>query len=208
MTAYASSTNQSTAEAAHAELITFADLDLSSGHLRVHTRTGTISWGGNSYDGVGKFGTISEISEDSMLRPNGVTVAISGVDAALITAAMDETYHGRTITLYQGFLNTSTFALVDSPEVIFRGLMDVMTVELGPNTGTIQIACEGELARWQRFTNLLYTHESQQTLYAGDRGFDLVPAIQGRTINWIKKSRFPDIWTAASAFRKYKKGLS
>ena len=39
----------------------------------------------------------------------------------------------------------------------------------------------------QRPRGLNNTHESQQLIYAGDRFFDLIPIIQGRTIDWSKK---------------------
>jgi hypothetical protein len=186
MTWYASSTNRTNAENAHVEIVTFAALDLPSGVVRVHTRTGTITWGSNDYVGVGKFGAVSDVTEDAQLRPSGVSLTLSGVDAALITAAMTEKYHGRAVSVWQGFLNTTTLALVADPQLVFSGLMDYMSIELGQNTGSIVVSCEGELARWNRHNGALYTHESQQAIYPGDRGFDLVPFIQNRTIDWDK----------------------
>jgi hypothetical protein len=61
-----------------------------------------------------------------------------------------------------------------------------MQVSLGPNSATIAVNCESELARWQRPRGLLYTHESQQIVYLGDRGFDMIPTIQGRVLNWVR----------------------
>jgi hypothetical protein len=64
--------------------------------------------------------------------------------------------------------------------------MDWMQVTLGPNSAIITVNCESELARWQRPRGLLYTHESQQIVYLGDRGFDMIPTIQGRVLNWVR----------------------
>ena len=194
MTAYASATNQAAAEAVHVEHLHFVALDLPSGYLRLHTRTGTITWGGFSWLGVGQFGDISDIDEDSQLRPSGATITLSGVDSALITAALTEKYHGRSIAVYEGLLNLSTMVLVDTPEIIFKGLMDFMTVSLGAGVGSITVQAEGELARWLRHNNSLYTHESQQALFAGDRGFDQIPFTQNRKIDWRKSN----VWQASS----------
>lgn len=199
MTAYASSTNQSTAEAGHLEHLHFVELDLPSGYLRLHTRIGTVTWGGNSYLGVGKLGDISDIDEDAMLRPSGVTVTLTGVDADLVTSAMTEKYHGRAIAVYEGYLNTSTMALVADPEVKFKGLMDYMSVTLGEGGGSISVQAEGELARWQRHSGSLYTHESQQALFSGDRGFDQIPFTQNRKIDWSKSN----VWQAPVAIRQF-----
>lgn len=184
MTWYESAANQTAAEAEHVEGVVFVDLDLPSGHLRLHTRTGTLTFGGNDYLGVGKFGGIEAVTEDAELRPFSVSLKLSGVDSALMTAALTEEYHGRAAIVYFGLLDTDTLALIADPEMPFRGLMDTMQCELGPNTGTIVVTCEHEFARWRRHQNGLYTHESQATYVAGDRGFDQVPHIQQRTINW------------------------
>lgn len=198
MTWYADSNNQAAGDAAHAELASFVEMDLPSGYLRLHTRTGTIVVGADSYLGVGKFGSISDIGEDAMLRPQGVTFTLSGVDSALITAARTEAYHGRAVAVRQGYFNVSTLALIGTPEVQFRGIMDRMTIELGQNTASITVHAEGELARWNRHSGLLFTAESQQVIYPGDKGFDNIPVIQNRAISWEKKYIWG--WTGNARF--------
>lgn len=196
MTWFQQSANQTAAVAAHAEVVTFVDLDFASGHLRLHTRIGTINWGGYDWNGVGKLGAIDVIKEDAELRPNTITLQLSGVDSALMTAAMTEDYHGRAVRIHQGLLDTTTFALVATPETVWPGLMDYMTVALGANASTITVQCESEFARWQRPRQLLYTHESQQLLYSSDRFFDMVNAIQTRVIDWSKKDWWgTGVWT-------------
>jgi len=191
MTWFQSAANQTAAIQPHAEVVTFVDLDFPSGHLRVHTRTGTIAWGSGSpipqWLGVGKLGSIEMIREDAELRPNTVTLSLSGADAALVTAAMDEAYHGRAVRIYQGLLDLDTFVLVATPETVFTGIMDYMTVTLGQNTGSITVQCESELARWDRPRMLMSTPESQQLLYPDDTFYDMVPVVQSRTVDWAKK---------------------
>lgn len=190
MTWFAAGANQSAATAAHAEAVDFVDLDFPSGHVRLHTRIGPIVWGGFTWDGVGRLGGIEIGAEDAELRPVAWRLTLSGVDAALVTAARAEDYHGRVVRLYRGWLDPATFALVGTPERRRSGMMDSMQVTLGPNGGTITVNCESELARWQRPRGLLYTHESQQVIYAGDRGFDMVPTIQGRILSWVRPTLF------------------
>ena len=190
MTWFADANNQTAAIAAHAEVVTFVDLDFSSGHLRLHTRTGTITWGGYDWLGVGKLGAIDSVKEDAELRPNTIALQLSGVDSSIIQTATTEDYHGRAVRIYQGLLNVSTLALVATPETVFVGVLDYLTVSLGAGGGTIAVRCESELARWQRPRALMSTHESQQLLYAGDRFFDMVPALQSRTIDWGRKGKW------------------
>lgn len=190
MTWFANASNQAAAIAAHAEGVEFVDLDFPSGHLRLHTGSGTINWGGYDWLGVGQLGDIEQVREDAELRPNALRLTLSGVDAALVSAAMTEQYHGRSVSVYLGMINPDTGALIATPETRFRGVMDLLTVKLGRNEGSITVNCESDLARWERPRGLLNTHESQQLLYAGDRFFDMIPVIQSRVINWSKKGRF------------------
>lgn len=202
MAVYASSANQAEAEKSHQEIVHFAFLDFADGPLRASTWTGTLSWGGYDWLGLGYLGDVSEITEDAMLRPSGITLTMSGVDAANVSSAMGEAagYHGRTVIVYEGFMD-SDGVLVDDPEIVFKGIMDVMSYAVGAGTAEITVRCEGELARWDRHRGLLYTQESQQQIYPGDNFFDRVPLIQNKTISWVKKSLFG---TIGAAFRGYR----
>jgi hypothetical protein len=62
-----------------------------------------------------------------------------------------------------------------------------MQVELGPNSATITVNCESEMARWDRPRAVLFTHESQQLLYSGDLGLQWVTQTQYRQIDWSRK---------------------
>ena len=195
MTWFDSASNQAAAIAPHVEVVTFVSLDFGTGTVVLHTRTGTIEWGGYYWLGIGQLGSIDTIKEDTQVRPNGLRLTISGVDTALVQSAITEDYHGRPVAIYIGLLDTATNALIDTPEVAFKGVMDFLTVELNQNTGSISVNCESEMARWQRPRGLLYTHESQQLLYEGDRGFDMIPAIQNRVLDWTKRTLMG--WNAA-----------
>jgi hypothetical protein len=203
---FESGENQAAAEAPHVEQVHFVALDLPSGYLRMHTRVGSMTWGGFTWLGVGQLGDIGDIDEDAMLRPNGTDVTLSGVDAALVSAAMTEKYHGRAIAVYWGCLDPSTQVLVSTPETIFAGLMDYMECHLGAGTGSISVHAEGDLARWQRHRNSLYSHESQSANWPGDRGFDQIPFMQTRKIDWrrsnVWQSTHPAPRSAVSSSRR------
>lgn len=200
MTAFADSTNQAAAEQPHVHVVHFAFLDFPDGAMRCCTHTSSLTWAGETWLGVGQLGGISEIDEDAMLRPIGCTLTLSGMDGTVASAAMEQAYHGRAVAVYEGYINDG--ALVADPELIFRGIMDVMTMAVGATDATISVQCEGELARWERHSGLMYTHESQQQVYPGDNFFDQIPLIQNKTISWVKKSQFGTIGAAYRGFRQ------
>jgi len=196
VTWFASATNQAAAVAAHVESIVLVEIALGSGTLYMHTRTGNLSWNSQTWLGVGKLGEIGEVRDDAELRPAGLRLILSGIDSALVASAVTEDYRGRAVIVRQGFLNVSTFVMVADPEVVFKGVIDTMTVEHGQNSGSISLSCENELARWARPRAIYYTHESQQLLYAGDNGFDQVPHIQQKPIDCSQRT----VWGAGSGY--------
>ena len=190
MTWYADNANETAAAAAHSEVVEFVRVEFPSGTITAHTRLGTITWGGYTWQGIGQLGTVSELTEDMMLRPSGITLTLSGVDSAIVNAVVEDDYHGYPATIYRGLLDPVTQQLVADPQLAFRGLIDKVDVELAAGGGMVTVHCEGELARWDRHQGLLFTNESQQSLFPGDKGFDLIPRIQNRTIDWTKKTNW------------------
>jgi hypothetical protein len=188
MSWFDSASNLAAATAAHVEPVEFVQLDLPSGTINFQTRTGTIEWGGYYWLGIGQLGRVEAVREDTEVRPNGLKLTLSGVDSALVTAAVSDDYHGSAVAVYLGFLDTTTLALIDTPETVFRGLIDYMAVELGKDSGQIVVNCENELARWSVPRQLLYTPESQSLAgYPADKFFDLVKYMPDRQIDWVKK---------------------
>ncbi|MDQ5975733.1 MAG: hypothetical protein QG661_2942, partial [Actinomycetota bacterium] len=110
---------------------------------------------------------------DVIARPLRMT--LSGIDSSLITTAMTEEYQGRSATIYLAFVNPETNALVDTPETVWEGRMDSMSIEISRGQATINLSCEPRLRREPRIAR--YSSEDQQLAYATDTFFDLVMTI-------------------------------
>ncbi|HEU4602313.1 MAG TPA: hypothetical protein VFS24_10110, partial [Steroidobacteraceae bacterium] len=104
MTRWASSTAETAAGQLDVMMVTLVDLDFASGHVRAHDGVGELSFGGNTYDGLGKYGSIEGITEDLEIVARPLRLKLSGVDAALVTTAMTESYQNRSATVYIGIL--------------------------------------------------------------------------------------------------------
>lgn len=185
MTRLASTANATELAKPNIRIFIAVDLDFVSGHVRAHDGIGTINFGGFDYLGIGQFGGIDIAEESISVIAKPVTLTVSGVDSSLVSTAVTEQYQGRTATIYLGLLDLDTQALIDAPEPLWGGCMDVMTVQLGPETGSIKLNCEHRLRREPR--NARYTDADQQLAYSGDRFFDLIGKIQGFKGTWGNK---------------------
>ena len=167
-------------------LVTFADLDFASGNLYVHDGLGTYTWGGNNWLGVGDFGGISSVEEGTEVSPYSLNLTLSGLDAGLVATALTENYFMRNVKVYLGLLDAND-ALIETPNQIWSGFMDVMSITAGASGGdSISLTCESELGKFDRSSNLKYTHANQQKKDSTDLFFEFLKDIEGVKISWGK----------------------
>lgn len=182
MTRFASTTNSTEAAKQSIRMFAAVALDFSSGVIRVHDGIGNITWGGNTYSGVGQLGSIEVVSESVEIIARAISLTLSGVDSSLVNTTMTEVYQNRQATVYVGFVNETTGAVVDTPETVWEGRMNQMSISSSAGSASIRLTCEHRLRREPRIAR--YTNEDQQLLFSGDRFFDLVPSIKGFVAKW------------------------
>jgi hypothetical protein len=162
----------------------FFKAEFDSGDVLAWSGYGDITWGGDTYLGIGDFGGVDKVDETSDVRANGVTLTLSGIPSQLLAIALLEPYQGRPCTLFLGALNLTTGVLVGTPYPLISGRMDVMTIEEGADTGTITLTVENRLIELFRTKERRYTHEDQQIDFPGDLGLEYVAGLQEKPINW------------------------
>lgn len=160
----------------------FAFLDIDGDPIRVCDSGCTHRWGGFEWLGVGRFGSIDVVSESIEMITSPVTLTLSGVEEQYIQAAMASAYRGRDVELYLGFFDPDTLRLIDTPEEIWSGHMDVMTIEGDHGTAVIKVTCEHRL-RLAPVT-ARYTDEDQRTRHPLDVFFNKLHLISTYIGRW------------------------
>ena len=166
--------------------VTFAKLDFSSSTIYVHDSIGTFTWGGNDWLGLGDLGSVSSIEEGTDISPYSITLQLSGLDSTIanIGSAGTEDYYLRDVDIYLGLLDEDE-ALIEDPNLIWSGFMDVMTLVTGTQgNNSISLTCESELAKIERSADLKYTHVQQQRVNSNDLFFEYLHEIEGVKILW------------------------
>jgi hypothetical protein len=162
----------------------FFKAEFDSGDVLAWSGYGDITWGGDTYLGIGDFGGVDKVDETSDVRANGCTLTLSGIPSQLLAIALTEPYQGRPCTLFLGALNLTSGAIIGTPYPLISGRMDVMTIEEGATTGTITLTVENRLIELFRTKERRYTHEDQQIDFSGDLGLEYVAGLQEKPINW------------------------
>lgn len=161
--------------------------DFPSGAVRLWSGLGEITFGGNTYEGVGEFLGLGEFEESiDGAAARGISVTLSGIPAEEFNAVMLDGYHGRTAELYVGFIDGDVGAVVTDPYLFFKGVMDTDAVDDDGETTTVKIRSENRGADLLRPREYRYTQESQHTLQGStaDKGLEFVQALQEAVIEW------------------------
>jgi len=176
--------------------VRFVKIELDSGTVYLHTDLGTITALGQSWLGVGDLGAIGGIEEAEKTSPYSFAMTLSGIDSGLLTAALTEDYYERPCTVYLGFRNVITGALVtdevspaQSIYELAAGACDVMQIVDGDGETAIQLTVESELADWDEAPLEFYSNDQLQSENTGELLFEYMAELQNVKLIWGRGHR-------------------
>lgn len=168
--------------AGHVPMIVLVEMDFPTGFLRLNNSGVSFDWGGYTWLGVGRLGSIDAIREGADLQARGLAFRMTGIDPAHVAVALGTQYQGRSCKVWVAPL-TAAHALVADPLLIFWGRLDTMEIVLEA-TATITVSAESRLADWDRPRTRRYNQEDQHLDYPDDVGFAFVPQMVEKELRW------------------------
>lgn len=170
--------------------VLFCEIDFLSGPQYMWSGIGPITWNSINWLGVGSLAKIEPMVEDTQVQAQGCRLSLSGIPSTFISQALTECRQGAAVKIWFGFQDAAG-AVIASPFQAFAGRLDVPSVAEGGDTSTIEITVESRLVDLQRPRERRYTSQDQQIDFAGDLGFDFVPAVQQWNGVWGKGKGVP-----------------
>jgi len=167
----------------HQEIKFALKAEFDTDTVLIHTGQGDLVIGGETYLGAGSLLAISDIEDSRELKSAGVTFSISGMDTEVLGYALNENYQNRPISLYMAFVSGGTDD-VDGYLTLYKGRMINIDISDDVNGSNITLQTENRLLDLRRPSNIRYTKESQEYLYAGDTSLDQVNKISQMDIQW------------------------
>ena len=156
-----------------------AFLDFDGAPVRVWTGIGSLSYGGETWLGLGSLGAIDPIEEYSEIRSGSVTLTITQVPNHLLSEATGLTFKRRAAEILLAmFQPEADNQILIGVETILRGTMDTMTVSRAPEASVIRLTIANELARLRDSWGALYTDPHQRAAFAGDSSLRFVASLQ------------------------------
>lgn len=176
--------------------IVMVHLDWPGGHVYAHSGAGTITWDGQSWLGVGKFGNIEVPGEAPGLAASQATLSLIGAPDALFDL-LDAPIRNRPGEIYIALTTRpGGNILIGSPISLFSGYMDAMRYRLMSGEGddgrtvldhVVQIDLgSGPGAR--SASAVLHSYEDQIAKYPGDTAGRFLINIEAETetMTWPK----------------------
>lgn len=160
----------------------FAEFQFASGTVRVWSGIGAKVWGAQTWSGAGDFGGITPVDESTEVQAAGLAFKLSGIPSSTLSLALGDNYRGRPCKLWLAVLDAAD-AVVDAYQV-FAGRMDVMKIDDGGDTATINVQAENRLVDLTRARSLRYTDAEQKRLFAGDLGLEYVAKLAEKPLYW------------------------
>lgn len=167
----------------HQEIKFALKAEFDTDTVLIHTGLGDLVIGGETYLGAGTLLAISDIEDSKELKSAGVTFSISGMDIEVLGYALNENYQNRPISLFMAFVSGGTDD-VDGYLTLYKGRMINIDISDDVTGSNITLQTENRLLDLRRPSNIRYTRESQQYLYAGDTSLDQVTKISQMDIEW------------------------
>jgi hypothetical protein len=161
-----------------------ASIAFSNETVYAWTGVGPLVWNGNTYQGVGQFGSVSPIQESNDVTAQGIILTLSGIPTNLMDDSLSNIQFGQLAQVYLGFWSMSGGALIGDPIPAFIGLVDQPTIDVSTDTVKISISVESRLADMQRAPGGRYTDQDQRARYPNDGSLKWVQYIQDIHLPW------------------------
>ena len=174
----------------------FVEAEFSTGFLRLWSGVNNIVFNGDVYTGAGQLISIEPAKETTNISATGIRISLNGLDAGIVSAALNAARQNKPVNAFIGFLDASGNIIIN-PYKFFSGLVDVMLITEQGETSTITIQAESRLISLNRAKERRYTDEDQKLGLEGfdfsgessgsdpaDRGFEHVVSIQEWTGQW------------------------
>lgn len=145
---------------------------------------------GQAFTGLGWLAKISAIPQTTKVQAQNIILTLSGIPSALIAEAIGQVRITGTVTIWYGFFDQSTGALLTDPVQVFSGSIDVPSLSDGGDTSTISLSCENTLLSLNLAPNRRFDDPDQQLYLPGDLGFSFVEQLANMQLFWPAPASF------------------
>jgi len=162
----------------------FVEIEHPDGTAYLCTGVGTRQWNGQTWQGAGKFGTVTPIKHNSDIAVQDITFALSGIDPTILSQ-LDDNVRNLTGKAWLACFDEADNVIAD-PYQIVDSQLDYQTLDISDEDGTatVSIIAHSGFYTLDRGVDEAWTPENQKLTYPTDVGMDQIPGLQKQDIQW------------------------
>jgi hypothetical protein len=192
MTRFVTPANQTAFDQEHVDFAIAAQMNFVSGTVRAHMGMGPLVINGNTFTGIGSVGnggvgSISAVIEQPDQRNTSeLYLSLSGVDPTLVGKVPQRgDFFGQFASVYFLPVDPKTMKILSPTEpAIFEGFMDQMVYTRKRGSAQIQLTVKHYDSLFEQTVGLLYTDESQTSLFSTDGFFSQLASLPNKQVIW------------------------
>lgn len=152
--------------------------DFPSNYYGFWTGNGIRTWNSIDFVGVESLIEITQDEENIALEASPVTARLRaipniGLTPEILVTIEEEPYKHRPVTIYRALLNRTTWAFIDDPFVIWRGIVDQFSHEESADGDYVLVGhFESRAIDYTRRGASVRSSAQQNLIQSGDRFFD------------------------------------
>lgn len=149
-----------------------------------------LTWGGNTFLGLGTLGNVSEARESDSGTGEKVTLTLSPVPPEILTLALGgvENYRGRPINVYTWAVG-STYQPIGNPVLRHTLVMEQVGIKREKESGAIELTCMPAGANGtRRALGLRISHAQHRRQYPTERGLEYALGLVNQPQLWLSKA--------------------
>ena len=163
--------------------VLFVEVYTAGGNLYLWSGYGNTIWNAETWLGTGELLAVGAITEQNRVQAAGCALSLSGVDPALVSAALSDMRRYLPGKVWLGAIDDS-FALISTPYMILNGRVDTVALAASGKDGTVTVTVESRLIAMRNPRFRRYTDLDQRIEHVNDAGFSFVDTIQDSSINF------------------------
>ena len=167
-------------------IVYFVEFQFKSATVYLSSANFNIDWGGKTWLGFGEIGTISSVDSTEGMETSSVNFTLNIAQLELLAIALGdvEEYRGLPAKLYMCPL-TNNYQLIDTPVLIWKGLMDTMAAGISGEEGSITLKCESSAYQLKRQQSFRLNANQWKRYHPNDKGLDYIEDLMANKFTWL-----------------------
>jgi hypothetical protein len=169
-------------------VVYFCEFQFKTATSRLSNTNVDLTWGGYTWSGIGSLGSIGTVEESDGLEAKPLNFTINSAQQSWLSLAIgpDEEYRGRPAKMYMVPLDEAGL-MVGAPEQCWSGIMDMVSVSVEGETGTITLKCETAAYGLKRRNPLRLNPTQHKRDNPTDTGLDYLPDLISNPAVWLSQ---------------------